>query len=153
MIRHFTFLIAAIIVSPILGAFLGYTIGDFSLLLIMDLMSWVHNFPTLVVSNLSTAIFGTAFSIPIVLVYGVPVYYLLGKMKLQNVWMFGLFGLLPTTIGTLLSWSRGGHTFELLYMTSVFRWAMAGCLTACFFWLIAVYLPSRSNKNYRNPEE
>ena len=151
MIRHFTFLIAAIIISPILGAFLGYTIGDLSLLSVMDLKSWAHNFPTLVLSNLGTAILGTALSIPIVLVYGVPVFYLLRKLKLQNVWMFGLFGLLPTTIGTLLSWSRGEHTFEMLYMISVFRWAMAGCLTAFFFWLIAVYLPLRLNRNGRNP--
>jgi len=144
MFKHIAYMIAAIVLSPILGAFLGYSIGDMSLLFVMDFESWVHNIPTLMKSNLVTATAGVIFSVPVVLVYGVPVFYLLRKLKLQSVWMFGLFGLLPTTVGTLLSWLRNEHDFEMIYMTSVSRWAMAGCFTACFFWLIAVYLPSRS---------
>lgn len=144
MAKHIAYMIAAIVLSPILGAFLGYSIGDLTMLFVMDFESWVHNIPTLMRSNFVTATLGFFISIPVVIVYGVPVFYLLRKLKLQSVWMFGLFGLLPTTIGTLISWLRNEHNFEMIYMTSVARWAMAGCFTACFFWLIAVYLPSRS---------
>ena len=103
MSKHIAYMIAAIVLSPILGAFLGYSIGDLTLLFVMDFESWVHNLPTLMKSNFGMAVLGIFISIPVVLVYGVPVFYLLRKLRLQNVWMFGLFGLLPTTIGTLLS--------------------------------------------------
>jgi hypothetical protein len=52
-------------------------------------------------SGVVTAIFGLVFSLPVVLFYGVPVFYLLKKVKLQTFWMFGLFGLLPSSFGVL----------------------------------------------------
>ena len=135
------YLIAAIFLSPILGVLLGSLMRDLLLLFVIDLKSWLHNVPVFIESGVVTAVFGLVFSLPIVLFYGVPVFYLLKKVKLQTYWMFGLFGLLPSGIGALVSlFSRDSPT-ESYYLYSASIYAFGGLFTAILFWLIAVFLP------------
>ena len=142
--RDFAFLIAAILISPVIGVFLGTLVADVGLLFAMDFPSWIHNLPVLLKSNAITSVFGIFISLPVVLLYGVPVHFLLRKLKMQNIWMFGLFGLLPTCIGTLVSWAS--HNAELgAYAYSFSQGAMRGLFVACVFWFIAVYMPARSS--------
>ena len=60
--------------------------------------------------------------------------------------MFGLCGLLPTRIGVLISFLRHDQTIENFNYYAVSRDALDGSLTAIFFWLFAVYIPSRKDK-------
>lgn len=145
-LKNIAYLIGAILLSPILGAFVGASISDFGLLFIIDFKSWVHNIPALIKSNIAYAVLAIVYGTPVVIAYGVPVFFLLKKLKFQNVWTFGLFGLLPTTIGTLVSWSQDNLCLETYCLISILKGALVGFSTACFFWFIAVYTPSRSTK-------
>jgi hypothetical protein len=60
--------------------------------------------------------------------------------------MFGLCGLLPTGIGVLISFFGPDQTIESFNYYSISRDALDGSLTAIFFWLFAVYIPSRKDK-------
>ena len=142
--RELAFLIAAILISPVFGAFLGGLAADVGLLFAMDFQSWIYSLPALLKSNAVTAVFGIFISLPVVLIYGVPVYFLLRKLKLQNIWMYGLFGLLPTSIGTLVSWINQ-EAGLVAYAYSFSQGAMRGLFVACVFWFIAVYMPTRSS--------
>ena len=144
MNRNILFPTIAVVLSPLFGVFLGFTVGDFSLLLTMDFESWMHNLPKLLLSNFGAAILGVGLGVGVLftLLYGVPVFYVLRELKLHNIWMAGLFGMLPAMFGLASSWWQGDQPFEAYYVTSVFRSAMAGLFTACTFWLIAVTFPS-----------
>jgi len=143
--NDYIYIIAAILISPVVGTFVGLSVADIGLLFMMDFNSWVHNLPTLIASNAATAVFGIIFSLPVALLYGVPVFFFLRWLRLQTFWMFGLFGILPTTIGTLISWfNQDTALLDYAYVYS--RGALTGLSVACVFWFIAVYLPARMNK-------
>lgn len=144
-ISDFKYLIAAIFISPVVGTFVGLSVADIGLLFLMDFNSWVHNLPQLIVSNAGMTVIGIVFSLPVVLLYGVPVFFFLRWLRLQTFWMFGLFGILPTTISTLFSWfNQDAALLDYAYVYS--RGALTGLSVACFFWFIAVYFPARMNK-------
>ena len=114
----------------------------------MDFQSWLHNVPAFIESGVATAVLGLVVSLPVVLIYGVPVFYLLKKLNLQTYWMFGLFGLLPSGIGVLISLIDRGSPMEDFQLYSIAFSAFGGFFTAIIFWLIAVALPlSRSTEN------
>ena len=136
------YLIAAIFLSPIFGVLLASFARDVFLLFKLDLNSWLHNVPTFVISGFATSILGLVISFPVVLFYGVPVFYLLRKIKRQTAWMFGLFGLLPASIGVIKILFEQNSTLENLYFYSILFYAFGGLFTAIFFWFIAVYIPS-----------
>ncbi len=143
---NFIYLIIAILLSPILGVFVSSLVRDIFLLVIMDFISWAQNIPAFLLSGIARSILGLFFSLPVVLLYGVPVFYLLKKWNRHNVWMFGLFGLLPTGIGILISLFRPNQTLESLEMYSISAGALDGSFTAIFFWLFAVYIPSHRGR-------
>ncbi len=141
------YLITAVLVSPVIGAFLGLTIADVGLLYFMDFESWISNLPTLLLSNLSIAIGGgIVFGIPVVLVYGLPVFLVLKKLNYANVWVLGLFGALPTVIVSVFISHRNEVSIEAHSILSISRSALVGILTACVFWCLAAYLPTRLTK-------
>jgi len=144
-VSDYKYLVAAIFFSPVVGTFIGLSVADIGLLFMMDFNSWVHNLPMLIVSNAATALIGIVFSLPVVVLYGVPVFFFLRWLKLQTFWMFGLFGILPTTIGTLVSWFYQDAAL-LDYAYSYSRGALTGLSVACIFWFIAVNFPARMNK-------
>ena len=142
---NFRYLIAAIFLSPILGVLLGSLVRDLFLLFKLDLKSWLYNVPAFIESGFITATLGLVFSLPVVLFYGVPVFYLLKKFRLQTVWMFALFGLLPSSIGVLINLFRHGSNLEGYYFHSILFPAFGGLFTAIIFWFISVHLPLRRN--------
>ena len=142
------YLIAAIFLSPILGVLFASLTRDLLLLFVIDFKSWLHNVPVFIESGVVTAIFGLVFSLPVVLFYGVPVFYFLKKVKLQTFWMFGLFGLLPSGYGVLRLLFDQDSPTESFYLYSISLYAFGGLFTAIIFWLIAVFFPlSRSTEN------
>lgn len=146
--RNFKYLVLAILLSPIPGVFASL-VSDVLLLITMfelDFASWVHNIPAFLLSGISRSFFGLFVSLPVVLLYGVPVFYLLKRWNQQNIWMFGLFGLLPTGVRILVSFLGSDQTLESLNFNSISAGAMAGFFIAIFFWLIAVYIPSLRDK-------
>lgn len=144
--RNFVYLIIAILLSPILGVFVSSLVRDISLLFIMDFNSWAHNIPAFFISSIARSMLGLIISLPVVLLYGVPVFYLLKKWNQQKVWMYGLFGFLPTGIGTLVSLFRPGQTLASLNTFPISASTLDGFFTAIFFWLFAVYIPSRKGR-------
>jgi len=143
---NFLYLIIAILLSPILGVFVSSFVRDISLLFIMDFNSWAHNIPAFFVSSIARSILGLFVSLPVVLLYGVPVFYLLKKWNRQNVWMFGLFGFLPTGIGIIISLFRPGQALESLNTSPINASTLDGFFTAVFFWFFAVYIPSHRSR-------
>lgn len=145
--RDYYYLAAAILCSPILGVFCGSVVRDLALLVILDFESWIHNIPAFVVSGGARAILGLVLSLPVVLLYGVPVHFLLKKLDLQNLWMYCLFGLLPAICGVILFWSGQNNDLASLNIYSTSLAALDGAFTAIFFWLLAVYIPAQRDRN------
>lgn len=149
-IEHPVFFTVAIIVSPVVGTFVGRTLSDMGLIFGYGFDWWVNSFPALAFSNAFTALGGIIFSLPVVLLYGVPVFFLLKWLRMQNVWMFGLFGALPPTIGAAILRFRSDAPLPEFYVYSYSHNALTGISVACFCWLIALYLPARLER--RNME-
>ena len=144
----FIYLIVAILLSPILGVFFESLVRDIFLLFTIDFSTWVHNIPTFFISDIAKSMLGLSISLPTVLFYGVPVFYLLEKWEMQNVWMFGLFGLLPSGIAIIVSFFTQNEFPDNLNLYSISLFALDGVFTAIFFWLIAVHIPfRRSSEN------
>jgi len=143
---NFIYLIIAILLSPILGVFASSLVRDIFLLFTLDFATWAHNIPAFLISGLARSALGLFISLPVVLLYGVPVFYLLKKWNLHNVWMFALFGSLPTGIGILVSFLQPDQTVERFNAYTVARGALNGSFTAIFFWLFAVYIPSHRGR-------
>lgn len=144
-LEHPTYFAFALVISPVVGTFVGRSVSDIGMVFTTGFDTWVHNLPALTFSNAGMAIFGIIFSLPVVLLYGVPVFFLLKWLRKDSIWMFGLFGALPTTIGTAISWFRQDAPLPF-YAYSYSHGALTGISVACFFWFIAVYLPSRSRR-------
>jgi len=140
-----TYLIVAILVSPIFGVFLESITRDIFLLFTIDFKSWIHNIPVFITSGFGKAIFGLFVSLPVVVLYGIPVFYALKKWNLQKVWMYSLFGLFPTTIGMLVSLYNHNGNLENINMSPIILSALDGLFIAIIFWFIAVYLPLRKS--------
>ena len=140
------YLIAAILLSPILGVFVSSVSRDFFYLFIMDFQSWVHNIPMFLLSDIARSFLGLYVSLPVVIIYGLPVFYLLRRYKQNNVWMFGFFGLLPAVISAFISLFDPDQTLEILSIYSIGTGLLDGSITAIFFWFIAVYIPLRKNE-------
>jgi hypothetical protein len=139
----FIYLIVAILLSPILGVFFASVVRDIFLLFTIDFKTWVHNIPAFLISDIAKSMLGLFISLPVVLFYGVPVFYLLKKWEMQNVWMFGLFGLLPTGIAIIVSFFTQSQFPDNLNLYRISLSALNGVFTAMFFWLIAVHIPFR----------
>lgn len=141
--RSFVFLAIAILISPILGVFLSSLVRDIFLFFVMDIDSWVHNIPAFIASGFSRSILGLFVSLPIVLLYGLPIFYLLKKWNQQSVLMYCLFGLLPTLAGHLVLLIRSSQALDSLNTYLLGAGALDGAMTALIFWLFAVHIPSR----------
>lgn len=146
---NFIYLIIAILLSPIIGVFASSLARDMLLLLTIDFNSWVHNIPAFLISGIARSFLGLVVSLPVVLLYGVPVFYFLKKRNWHNVWMFALFalfGLLPTVMGTLVSLFTTGQTLESHNTYTISASTLDGPFTAIIFWFFAVYIPSRRSR-------
>ena len=144
----FIYLIVAILFSPVLGVFFESFVRDIFLLTTMDFKTWVHNISAFLISDISRSMLGLFISLPVVLFYGVPVFYLLKKWEMQNVWMFGLSGLIPTGFVVIVSFFTQDQFPDNLNLYRIILFALDGLFTAMFFWLIAVHIPFRRRSEH-----
>ena len=146
-----------VLISPLLGVFLGTLLYQCLWILKTDFSTWSADVPDMFVSAAGTAIAGLVFSIPIVVLYGLPIAYLLGKYKLQNFWMYGLFGFIGGTafIMMLVTGEPGrddpGLIDNLLSAVQSF-YGVNGLMTALVFWFFTQYIPSREKSHQGDRE-
>lgn len=82
------------------------------------------------------AVLGTAFGIPFVVVFGLPVHYLAMKIKFTRLWFYVLWGAPTGALAAALLYSYFGNPERTIPFSDVAFGAVTGMLAAAFFWLI-----------------
>ena len=151
-------LVFVVLLSPLLGVFLGTLIYQCLWVFKMDFSTWLGDVPEMFLSAAGTAIVGLVFSIPVVVLYGIPVAYLLRKFGLQNIWMYGLFGFMGGTGFILMLGAGRSGRYDSSLVDNISSavesfYGLDGLMTALVFWFIAEYIPSRKKRHQGNAPE
>ena len=145
-------IVAAVLLSPLIGVFVGELFnGMYFYILKPQFSNWMTIIPDVFLSALGMAIGGLVFGIPMVLLYGLPVAYLLRKFGLQYFWMYGLFGFIGGTAFFLLltaekSVRNGSSLLDDISGALGCGYGTFGLMTALVFWLIVEYIPLRKKR-------
>jgi len=145
-------IVTAVLLSPLIGVFLGEIFnGIYFYITESHYSNWLTIIPDLFLTAAGTAVVSLVISIPLVVLYGLPVAFLLRKFGLQNIWMYGSFGFIGGTAFILLLKSEesarydSGLLDQISYAVgSVF--STYGLMTALVFWFIVEYIPLRKKR-------
>ena len=152
-------IVTAVLLSPLLGVFLGTLFwGSYFAIVEPRDLNYLAYFPDLFLSAAGTAIVGLVFGIPIVALYGLPVAYLLRKLRLQYFWMYGLFGFIGGTAFILLPRAGGSaHSdsgiLDQISFAAGSVFSASGLMTALVFWFIVEYIPLRRKRRQVSASE
>ena len=136
-------MITAVIVSSSVGPFLGSFFGTLLTASINDIDSAIHSIPTLFMKSLGMLMLGPVVALPTIILFGIPVYFLLKKYNAQFSWLYMAFG------------AFGGSTMHIsvslfrdysLYLKDTLIYASLGLFTALIFWFIAIFPPFQKVK-------
>ena len=131
-------IIIAVIISSSLGPFLGGLFGALLSASIDNIESAIHNIPTLFMKSLGMLMMGPVIALPTIILFGIPVYFLLQKYNSQFSWLYMLFGAFGG-FGMYISVSLFRH--YSLYLEDAIMYTSLGSFTALVFWFITIFLP------------
>ncbi len=145
-------IVTAVLLSPLIGVFLGSIFnGMFFAITELHFSNWLSNIPEMFLSAAGMAIVGLVFSIPFVILYGLPVAYLLRRFGLQNIWIYGSFGFIGGTAFILILTAEKSARNDSSLLDDISYavgsgYGTFGLMTALVFWFIAEYIPLRRTR-------
>lgn len=145
-------IVTATLLSPLLGVFLGTLFsGIFFAINESHFSIWLSNIADNFLSAAGMAIVSLVFSIPVVVLYGLPVAFLLRKFGIQNIWMYGSFGFIGGAAFNLILTVEKSARIDSSILDEISDavgsgYGMFGLTTALAFWFIVEYIPLRKKR-------